>query len=121
MDWRMGLILVGCDALATAPVGWTVGALMERWQGQLKTAEPGLARGGFWIGCLERVLIVAFMMFGEYEAIGFLVTAKSILRFGTSSTNRALSEYIILGTLLSIVLALPFGGVAWWARLRLVS
>ena len=121
MDWRVGLILIGCFALATAPVGWAVGAAMGRWQAQVKTGEPGLKRGGFWIGCLERVLIVAFMMLGEYEAIGFLVTAKSILRFGASSTNRALSEYIILGTLLSIVFALPFGGVARWAWLRLVG
>ncbi|RZM05531.1 MAG: hypothetical protein EOO88_54740 [Pedobacter sp.] len=39
---------------------------------------------------------------GQYTAIGFLMTAKSILRFSEKETNTQLkTEYILVGTLVS--------------------
>jgi hypothetical protein len=63
----------------------------------------GLAKGGRTIGWLERGLTFLFILYGHPEGVGFLLTAKSILRFGdiTDTTKRAHTEYIIIGTMAS--------------------
>jgi hypothetical protein len=90
--------------LATRAGGFAVGLLMA----DLAAGAPpeGLPRGGLTIGLLERGLIYVLMLAGQPEVIGFLIAAKSILRFGTVTAadpagNRAASEYIIIGTLAS--------------------
>jgi len=93
--WLAGLVL------ATRAGGFAVGLLMAG----LAAAHPpeGLPKGGQVIGLLERGLIFVLMTAGQPEAIGFLIAAKSILRFGTvtASEDRAVSEYVIIGTLAS--------------------
>ncbi|MEI2805157.1 DUF3307 domain-containing protein [Albidovulum sp.] len=90
--------------LATRAGSFAVGLLMA---GLSAGAPPeGLPRGGLTIGILERGLIYVLMLAGQPEVIGFLIAAKSILRFGTVNAadpagNRAASEYIIIGTLAS--------------------
>lgn len=68
----------------------------------------GLPEGGRTIGLLERFLVFVFTFLGEFAAVGFLLTAKSILRFGEirNSADRKATEYIIIGTFLSIGWAL---------------
>ena len=61
----------------------------------------GLPRGGLVIGVLERAMIFILIAAGQPAAIGFLIAAKSVLRFGTVQENRAASEYVIIGTLAS--------------------
>ena len=34
-----------------------------------------------WIGFFERFLIFTFILINQYTAIGFLIAAKSVLRF----------------------------------------
>ncbi len=67
----------------------------------------GLKEGGRIIGYLERLLIFVFILSGEFAGVGFLVAAKSILRFGEikDNENRKQSEYIIIGTFASFLLA----------------
>lgn len=67
--------------------------------------EAGIPEGGRIIGYLERGLILIFILAGYPAGIGFLVAAKSIFRFGelTDSNRRWQAEYIIIGTLLSIL------------------
>jgi len=67
--------------------------------------DPGLERGGAWIGLLERALVFAFVLAGQPAGVGFLIAAKSILRFRYAS-ERSLSEYVIIGTLASFGWAL---------------
>jgi hypothetical protein len=62
--------------------------------------DPGLESGGAWIGLLERALVFAFVLAGQVTAIGFLIAAKSVLRFRYAS-ERSISEYVIIGTLAS--------------------
>ena len=45
----------------------------------------------------------------QYEAIGFLIAAKSILRFNEASSGSVKSEYVLTGTLLSLTIALSLG------------
>ena len=65
-------------------------------------------KSGALIGTIERWLIVFFMCIQQYEAIGFLVAAKSILRFGETRESEK-SEYVLAGTLVSIVIAVICG------------
>ena len=68
----------------------------------------GLPNGGRMIGRLERLLIYLFVLIDAPTAIGFLVTAKSILRFGEvkDKESHRLAEYIIIGTLMSFGFAI---------------
>jgi hypothetical protein len=68
-----------------------------------KSSTGGLEGAGRLIGQLERALIFLFIMIDQPTAIGFLITAKSILRFGEIKDfhHRRLTEYIIIGTMMS--------------------
>jgi len=65
----------------------------------------GLREGGRVIGYLERALILVFVLAGHPAGIGFLIAAKSIFRFGelTDQDRRQGAEYIIIGTLMSVL------------------
>ncbi|WP_316752919.1 DUF3307 domain-containing protein [Pedobacter gandavensis] len=72
--------------------------------------ELGLANAGKWIGICERILILTFVIMGQYTAIGFLMTAKSILRFSEKETNTQLkTEYVLVGTLVSFASSAMIG------------
>lgn len=62
---------------------------------------------GALIGNLERWLILAFVLMQHYEALGLLIAAKSIIRFGDKETTK--TEYVLAGTLLSIFIAVIAG------------
>ena len=89
--------------LTTRAGGFAIGFLMEPWS---DASPKGLANGGRTIGILERALIFLFVLVGQQAAIGFLIGAKSVLRFGSVSDDRAVSEYVIIGTLASFGWAL---------------
>ena len=72
----------------------------------------GNFHSGELIGWLERGLILLFVVLSQYEAIGFLVAAKSILRFGEASKDEK-SEYVLTGTLLSLAIAVCLGLVVF--------
>ena len=68
-----------------------------------------LPNAGKLIGVVERLLSLVFVLLGQYEAVGFIIAAKSILRFAEG--DKAKSEYVLIGTLLSFSMAI-FVGVA---------
>lgn len=57
------------------------------------------------IGMLERIFIYLFALSGQYAAIGFILTAKGIVRY-KEFVNRQFAEYVLIGTLLSALFAL---------------
>lgn len=73
--------------------------------------SASLEKGGKYIGYLERILIVTFALAGSYAAVGFVLTAKSIFRFGelNRAKDRKLTEYILLGSFLSVTIATVVG------------
>lgn len=79
--------------------------------------EPGLANGGRVIGFSERLLIYVFVLAGAPSAIGFLVTAKSLFRFGelTGNAKHQHAEYVIIGTLVSFAYAVTLSYLVRWA------
>ena len=71
-------------------------------------------RSPTYIGYLERILIVTFILSGWMEGIGYLLAAKSVFRFGELRNNKELmrTEYILLGTFLSFTVAAIVGLLA---------
>ncbi len=82
--------------------------IISRWDlGSLKEKDS-LANAGAFIGILERMFIIGFIVLDYWEGIGFLLAAKSVFRFGDLSkgNDRKLTEYILIGTLMSFGLAI---------------
>ncbi|HLW18878.1 MAG TPA: DUF3307 domain-containing protein [Cyclobacteriaceae bacterium] len=73
--------------------------------------KESLENAGKYIGVLERLFVLTFILTDHWEGIGFLLAAKSIFRFGDlkESKERKLTEYVMIGTLLSFGLALLTG------------
>lgn len=109
-DLLAAMLYLGGFILATRAGGFAVGKLMDHHTEELpEDQENGLPGGGMTIGLLERGLIFILIIVGQPGAIGFLIAAKSILRFGTVQENRAASEYVIIGTLASFGWAIAAG------------
>lgn len=79
-------------------------------------ADNGLENAGEYIGILERLLILGFILTNNWSGIGFLLAAKSVFRFSDlqKAEQRKQTEYIMIGTLLSFSIAIVSG---WWASL----
>lgn len=90
------------------PAGILIGQLTKKWRDQLPDSE-GLANAGKWIGIIERIIILIFVLLNQYEAIGLLIAAKGIVRFNESNRPEIKTEYLLIGTLISIALALITG------------
>lgn len=67
-------------------------------------------RTGKVIGVLERVIIYFLILNNEIAAIGFVLAAKGLLRF-KELEKREFSEFVLIGTLLSALLALLVGSM----------
>lgn len=72
-----------------------------------RSKNTSLADAGKYIGMLERLLVLIFVLIGQWAGVGFLLAAKSIFRFGDlkEAQDRKLTEYIMIGTLLSFGIA----------------
>ena len=81
---------------------------MEKYKPDELTTCDGISNAGQLIGYLERILILLFICATQYSAIGFVLTAKSIVRYDQITSNRKFSEYYLLGTLLSTLLVILF-------------
>lgn len=62
---------------------------------------------GRLIGILERLLVYTFIVSNHFAAVGFLIAAKSILRFQDHETLK--TEYVLIGTMLSFGVAILLG------------
>ncbi|KUF11769.1 DUF3307 domain-containing protein [Pseudoponticoccus marisrubri] len=95
------LLLSGLILTVTAG-GFAVGLLTARFP----AAPTGMKDAGRLIGQLERALIFLLVFAGQPAGIGFLIAAKSILRFDAANGDHATGEYVIIGTLASFSWAL---------------
>lgn len=79
-----------------------------------KNANIGLVSAGAWIGYIERCLAISFIFMGQFAGIGILVATKTIFRFGDLTKNKdmKLTEYMMIGTLISYAIAILIGWVA---------
>ncbi|MEM5527395.1 DUF3307 domain-containing protein [Gammaproteobacteria bacterium AS21] len=93
------------------PVSVFIGIVLKRYTPTQTLENQGLILGGEIIGYLERLLILTFIINGQYAVIGFILAAKSIFRFGELNNNNSqnLTEYVLLGSLLSITITSILG------------
>lgn len=95
------------------PTSILIKTIISIWnpESQNSSHDNSLANAGNYIGILERLFVFCFILTGHFEAIGFLLAAKSIFRFGDlkEAKDRKLTEYVLIGTLLSFGLAILTG------------
>ena len=94
--------------LCVKPANILIKGVFESYQIEVpvKSKKNGndLKNAGALIGSVERVIILILMLLGQYEAVGFVVAAKSLMRFKDSEGAKA--EYVLVGTLLSLCVAM---------------
>lgn len=113
-DW----ILLGAGFTAAVwGIGHFIGSVAEEMcannEGLRDNLKQGLKNGGATIGKLERALIFILIGVGQSAGIGFLVAAKSILRF-EEAKKQPLAEYVLIGTLWSFSLAIAIAYLTFY-------
>ena len=113
-EWSMPFdIMVKYVALAIAgivcwkPANIFIKLMLKHYSVNMPEEQGAGFNAGSLIGNIERWLILAFVIMQRYEAIGLLIAAKSIIRFGDAQTRK--SEYVLAGTLMSIFIAVMAG------------
>jgi hypothetical protein len=128
-DWLRSpkyISVIAGALLCLSPISFLVGILTRPWRDELTQLSPeaddNLASAGRWIGMSERLLIFVFVLMSQFSAIGFLIAAKSLLRYNDKGTGGDVppayiskkSEYVLVGTLMSYTAAV---GVALAVKL----
>ena len=106
------LLIMTCLLFLTVPVSIIMKTIFTKWNiSKLTEGNESLKDAGKYIGILERLLVFIFIINDHWEAVGFLITAKSVFRFGDlkESKQRKLTEYILIGTLISFGIAIAIG------------
>lgn len=96
--------------LMLKPTSVMLSLFVRKWAPSVVT-DRSLPNAGKWIGYLERILILTFILTGNAEGIGFLLAAKSVFRFGELSKAQDIktTEYVLIGTLASFTVAILVG------------
>ena len=62
------------------PTNIHIKLILERYNIRETESCKSMKNAGALIGNLERILTLTFVMIGQYEAVGFIIAAKSLLR-----------------------------------------
>ena len=89
------------------PANILIKLMLKHYSVNTPNGQDDSFNAGALIGNIERWLILLFVILQRYDAIGLLIAAKSIIRFGDSQTQK--SEYVLAGTLISIFIAVLAG------------
>ncbi len=103
------LVIITAAIFLTSPASTLIKMIISHWTPDtFYDVSTSLPDAGKIIGYLERLLVLTFILNNHWEAVGFLLAAKSVFRFGNlkESHDRKLTEYVLIGTLLSFTLAL---------------
>lgn len=98
------LLLMTAIIFITTPASIAIKMLISQWTPTLGSAKTdSLLNAGKFIGILERLMVFTFALMNNWGAIGFLIAAKSVFRFGDLKEGHdiKLTEYVLIGTLLS--------------------
>jgi len=108
INWK----LLTAYVFLSLPAGIIIDKCLANWSVE-EAGKASLPQAGKLIGILERLLVLTFILLNHWEAIGFLITAKSVFRFNDLKiADRKLTEYILIGTLLSFGIAIFTGVLA---------
>ncbi|MFZ2099926.1 MAG: DUF3307 domain-containing protein [Oricola sp.] len=118
LSTTLSTMALACGFIVAVMAGtYAVGLFVKPYSDEIGDALIGLPNGGRVIGQLERFLVFVFTITQNPAGIGFLIAAKSILRFGDVSNHsqRKIAEYVIIGTLFSFAWAIAVSQLAMWA------
>ena len=103
--------LITAFVFVTYPAAIIMSKILQKMSDQIELDHKSLPNAGKYIGILERLFVLVFILLGRWEAIGLLITAKSVFRFNDlkERNNRKLTEYILIGTLVSFGMAILTG------------
>jgi hypothetical protein len=107
-----GWIIFTGLVIVTFPSGKLIELITAKWRDELEGQGNNgmtLSKAGMWIGILERTIVFVLVLIGKYEVIGLLLTAKTLLRFNEKRRPEAKTEYLLIGTLISMVFAITVG------------
>ena len=115
-NYPIGLILLGY-VVVIWPIGYLIRfatqSITKRVNETQGNGEENIEHGGKLIGQFERIIILTFVLLQQYEAIGFLITGKSIIRFAQRDENLR-SEYVLVGTMMSYAFSILIGILVNW-------
>lgn len=83
-----------------------------------KVSKQEIVGMGMYIGILERIIILTFILYEVVTGVAFVLMAKSLARY-QELNDKSFAEYYLVGTLLSTVLAL-LGGACLYFGLKFV-
>lgn len=116
--WAETLVWTTSLALCIVPACVLVKLLL----GSLRrdAAFPGgfrkdAANSGRAIGMLERAIVGVLTLLGQYDAIAFVVAAKSIARYERLKDDKTFAEVYLVGTLASVAAAIFLPLFVRWA------
>ncbi|MFN3871940.1 MAG: DUF3307 domain-containing protein [Ignavibacterium sp.] len=111
-NYYLVLALFTSIVILTKFSGILIGYIIKPLQAKIFKAGEGLNNNlpqtGKLIGYLERFIILISILMDVPAIIGFLITAKSILRYAEikSENDKLFVEYILIGTLFSFALGI---------------
>lgn len=106
------ILFLVCLLFATFVSNIMMTVVLSRWDLSTENnAESSLEQAGKYIGFLERIFIFIMIIAGYPLGVGFLITAKSVFRYNdlTRAKDRRLTEYVLIGSLMSFGLAIIAG------------
>ncbi len=108
---HLNWLLITAVVFVSFPASIIMSKLLEGMSDQIDLDHKSLPNAGKYIGMIERLFVLLFIILGRWEAIGLLITAKSVFRFNDlkESNSRKLTEYILIGTLMSFGIAILTG------------
>jgi hypothetical protein len=105
---RNTIVLVTGYVFVMQPTAIMISQLTRKWRDKIRDGNT-LGNAGKWIGIIERIIILTLVIQNQYEAIGLLIAAKSLLRFSEANRPEEKTEYLLIGTLISISTAILTG------------
>lgn len=112
---QQNLMLVTALIFLTIPSSILIKTVISIWTPvtveHSKIQTESLVNAGKYIGILERLLVFVFILVDHWEGVGFMIAAKSVFRFSdlAEAKQRKLTEYVLIGTLLSFGIAVLTG------------
>jgi len=107
------ITIIAAVIIVVWPVGVAIDKITEPFKNELtaKKDTDSLTKAGTYIGIFERLLVMIFILEGQYAAVGFLIAAKSVLRISKDGDDdaRKKTEYVLIGTLISFTTAIVIG------------
>lgn len=84
------------------PIGIMIAESDLRHYRKTEAQDGAFKNSGRVIGYFERLIVFIFLLYQQFGAIAFVLTAKSVARFKEIEKDQSLAEYYLIGTLMSV-------------------